>query len=115
MGLLKLTILIGSIQGVLLGAIFLSRRNGLSGKLLAAALFMISVALFQAYLLLAVDLRDHRYLIKINLIFPLLFMPLIFLYLKSIVGSLHTTLVSRPLVFCSSLDIARLQLSLLLR
>lgn len=99
MGFLSIFILIGSIQSILLAIVFLFHKKGLQSKMLGVVLATISIALFIAYLQLNIDFRIHPYLIKTNLTLSLIFMPVLYLYLQLLTGSINKITKSQIIYF----------------
>lgn len=89
MDFISIFILIGSIQSILLAIVFLFHKKGLQNMMLGVVLVTISLALFLAYLQLNIDFRKNSYLIKTNLTLSLIFMPVLYLYLQLLTGSIH--------------------------
>jgi len=80
---LSLTILLGALQGIILSVVlFRSKFNKTSNKTLAAAIAVVSTALFLTYLQLVLDYKDNSYLIKSVTPLSLIFIPLLYIYVK---------------------------------
>ena len=81
--ILSLILLLGAIQGGILSIIlFLSKFNRTANKVLASAIFIVSVALLFAYFQVVLDYRAYSFQIKSGVLFPLIFIPLIYIYTK---------------------------------
>lgn len=76
-------LILGAIQGVFISLVlFKSKYNPIGSKLLAGAIFTISVALFLAYFQVVLDYTEYTFQVKSIISLPLIFIPLLFLYTK---------------------------------
>lgn len=80
-------ILVGAIQGFLLSVLILNIRRIVFNRLFSLVLFWVSIALLVGYLQMVLDITRYPFLIKVNLLFPLIFIPLLYIYLKKITGA----------------------------
>lgn len=87
MNIIEHIILVGAIQGFFLSALILMRRGVIMRKLFALVLFFVALALTVAYLQSVSEPSAYPFLIKLNILFPLIFIPLLLVYLKKVTGS----------------------------
>ncbi len=81
--ILSLIILLGAIQGGILSVVlYRSRFNQTANKVLAAAIFAVSIALLLAYFQLTLDYKEYQFQIKSILPLSLIFIPLIYVYTR---------------------------------
>jgi len=87
MEIINTILLIGTIQGFLLAILIYVKKGIIFHKLLSLIILIISTALLLAYFQNTVDLTKYPFLIKTNILFSLVFIPLLLIYLKKITGS----------------------------
>lgn len=87
MKIINIILLIGAIQGFLLTILIYLKKDIIFHKLLSLIILIISSALLLAYFQNIEDLTKYPFLIKTNNLFPLIFIPLLLVYLKKITGS----------------------------
>lgn len=99
MNLINIILLVGAIQGLILTLLIYKKNEIIFHKLLSSIIFIISFALLIAYFQNTLDLTKYAFLIKTNILFSLLFVPLLLLYLKKITGSLTKNKFKNFLLF----------------
>lgn len=87
MSIIDNIILAGAIQGFFLSVLFLIKKSIVYHKLFALILFWVALAFAVAYVQNVTDIHRYPFLIKLNILFPLIFIPLLLIYLKKITGS----------------------------
>jgi len=96
MEIIERIILVGAIQGFFLSFFIMVKKNMNFHRLFAFILFLITLAFSIAYLQIVLDVNSFPFLIKLNLLFPLAFIPLLIVFLKKITGTFQK---NQPLNF----------------
>lgn len=80
---LPLIILLGAIQGSILGLVlFIYKMNRPTNRVLSLAILAVSTSLLLVYFQLTLDYKAYPFLIKLTLPLSLVFIPLIYIYTK---------------------------------
>ncbi|MBE0655281.1 MAG: helix-turn-helix domain-containing protein [Bacteroidales bacterium] len=86
MNIINTIILIGAVQGYFLSVLILSRKRVFHHKLFSLILVFIATALTIAYFNNIADITKTPFLVKINILFPLIFFPLLLIYIRRVTG-----------------------------